>query len=205
VEQSLPKGKLIALYGVNNLGKTSQVKLLAERLRVERGVDVCELKFALYDLKPTGPILNGYLREGNPHKLTATEFQLVQTMNRQQYDSALRGILAKGVWVVAEDYRGTGIAWGMGAGADKELLVKLNSTLCPEDLCILIDGDRFATGREEKHKHESNNDLWDRVRGIHLDLAREWGWTVVKNAGRSKEEIHEEVWQHVLHHFAAAH
>lgn len=200
----LAKGKFIAIYGANNLGKTTQASLLAERLRVERGVDVCQLKFGLYDLEPTGPILNGYLREGNPYGMTPGMFQFVQIMNRMQYDALLRGMLAKGVWVVAEDYRGTGIAWGIGADVNKELLVKLNSTLCPEDMSILIDGDRFTKGREEKHMHESSDDLWNRVRGIHLDLAREWNWIVVTNNGCSKEEIHEEVWQKVVDHFVAA-
>ena len=204
MHNEIPKGKFVAIYGVNNLGKTTQTSRLASRIRTECGVDVCQLKYALYDLQPTGHILNGYLREGNPFRMTPTEFQLVQTMNRLQYDAHLRGILAKGVWVVAEDYRGTGIAWGIGAGASKELLVKLNSTLCPEDLSVLIDGDRFTSGREDNHAHESRNDLWNRVRGIHLDLAKEWGWSVVQNAGRSPEEIHEEIWQKVANHFAAA-
>lgn len=186
-------GKFIVFYGINNLGKTTQVKKLVERLKDE-GYPVEYLKYAIYDLEPSGPVLNGYLREGNPHNLSAREFQIFQAFNRTQYDPVLRKKIENNAIIVAEDYIGTSLAWGMGAGVDKEFLVKINSHLLKEDLVILLDGERFTSGIEKEHKHETNNALTDRVRQIHLDLGKEYGWKKV-NANQGIDQVHEDIWK----------
>jgi len=48
------------------------------------------LKYAIYDLAPSGPLLNEYLRKGNPHDLSPREFQLLQVLNRTQYQPLLQ-------------------------------------------------------------------------------------------------------------------
>src|SRR3989344_1802759 len=126
-------GHLIVLYGINNLGKTTQAKLLVDRLQAA-GKQAEYLKYALYNIEPSGALINDYLRKGNPYNFSAREFQLLQVLNRTQYDAELRAKLAAGQWLVAEDYVGTGIAWGMGAGVDRQLLEKLNQHLVKEDL-----------------------------------------------------------------------
>jgi len=191
--KKLSPGKFIVFYGINNLGKTTQVKKLVERLKAE-GHPVEYLKYAIYDLEPSGPILNDYLREGNPHNLSAREFQIFQAMNRTQYDPILRKKIENGAIIVAEDYIGTSIAWGMGAGVDKEFLVKINSHCLKEDLVLLLDGERFTSGIEEKHKHETDEELTNKVRQIHLDLGKEHGWQKI-NANQGIEKVHEDIWQ----------
>ena len=94
---------------------------------------------------------------------------------------------------MAEDYKGTGIAWGLGAGVDENFLKKINSHLVPEDLVFLFDGERFRQAIEENHKHENNEDLITKVRWAHLKLREEYGWLKI-NANKSIEEIHEELW-----------
>ena len=98
--------------------------------------------------------------------------------------------------MVAEDYIGTGIAWGMRGGVEKDFLVEINSGLLREDITILLDGERFSTGREANHAHEAKDDFFD-IRQIHLDLAKEFGWQVVSAKG-NEDEVHERVWQVVL-------
>jgi thymidylate kinase len=186
-------GKLIVFYGINNLGKTTQVKKLVERLKNE-GYPVEYLKYAIYDLEPSGPVLNGYLREGNPYNLSPREFQIFQAFNRTQYDPILRKKIENNAIIVAEDYIGTSIAWGMGNGVEKEFLVKINSHCLKEDLGILLDGERFESGIEKDHKHETDNELTDRVRQIHLDLGQEYGWKKI-NANQDIEEVHNDIWQ----------
>ena len=187
------KGKFIVFYGINNLGKTTQVKKLVERLNNEGNISEY-LKYAIYDLEPSGPILNDYLRQGNPFNLSAREFQIFQSLNRTQHEPELIKKLENGIMVVAEDYVGTGIAWGMGAGVEKEFLQKINSHLLKEDLVILFDGGRFTSGIESDHKHETNDELTERVRRIHLDLAKEYGWKII-NANQGIDEVHNQVWK----------
>ena len=60
------KGKFIALYSGNNLGKTTQVQAIKKQLQ-KKGIKVQVVKYAVYDLDPTGILINQYLREGNPY------------------------------------------------------------------------------------------------------------------------------------------
>jgi thymidylate kinase len=188
-------GKLIALYGINNLGKSTQAKRLVERLQSE-GKQAYYLKYPLYNLAPSGPLINGYLRNGNPNDLSPREYQIVHVVNRTQYDAALRARLASGEWIVVEDYVGTGIAWGVGAGVDEAFLQELNSHLLREDLSLFMDGERFMDGKEEGHKHESDDALMEKVRTTHHELAQKHGWFMIQ-ANRSRDEVEEEIWKHV--------
>lgn len=187
------KGSVIALYGINNLGKTTQRDLLLEKLG-KKGMRAFGYKYARYDIEPSGSMLNAYLREGNPLRLSAREFQTIQVINRMQVEPTLIAQKkAKGI-VVVEDYTGTGIAWGIGAGVEKAYLLKLNAHLLKEDLAILLTGERFLSGVEKSHAHESKDELTDKVRAIHLELAKEFGWHIV-DANQSKEDVHDDIWK----------
>lgn len=186
-------GKLIVIYGINNLGKTTQARRLVERLTVG-GHTASYLKYPLYDLEPSGPLINEYLRKNNPHNFTPREFQLLQVKNRSQYDAELRQRLAAGEWIVAEDYVGTGIAWGMGAGVDRLLLERLNSHLYAEDKAFLFEGKRFVEATEVGHRHETDNELMEAVQGAHNELGGDYHWHRI-NANLSIEEITDELWR----------
>lgn len=187
----MKKGRFIALYGINNLGKTTQAKLLVSSIE-ERGLKARYLKYPLYDLEPSGPVINNYLREGNQHDLSAREFQIIQILNRTQFDSQLRVMLDNGENVVVEDYVGTGIAWGVGAGISKDFLIDLNIHLVKEDLAILLEGERFLDGKEDGHKHEEDDKLMRKVGEAHLILADEYDWKKV-NANQSVEEVKADI------------
>ena len=185
-------GKLIVLYGINNLGKSTQAKLLVERIKAN-GYQAEYLKYPIYDLAPSGIILNDYLRNGNPHNLSSREAQIIYAMNRTQYQAELIAKLKAGINVIAEDYKGTGIAWGLGAGVDEKFLKDINSHLIDEDIVFLFDGDRFRQAIENNHKHENNEDLITKVRWAHLKLREEYNWLKI-NANETIEQIHEELW-----------
>lgn len=188
-------GKLIVLYGINNLGKSTQAKLLVERMKAN-GYQAEYLKYPIYSLNPSGELLNDYLRNGNSHELSVKEAQLIYALNRTQYQTELIAKLKAGINIVAEDYKGTGIAWGLGAGVNENFLKKINSHLVPEDLVFLFDGERFRQAIENNHKHENNEDLMTKVRWAHLKLREEYGWLKI-NANKTIEEIHEELWRTV--------
>ncbi len=188
-------GKFIVLYGINNLGKSTQAKLLVERLKAN-GYQAEYLKYPVYELKPSGEILNDYLRLGNAYDLTPREAQIIYALNRDQYQAELIRKLKSGINVIAEDYAGTGIAWGLGAGVSEEFLKAINSHLLGEDLVFLFDGRRFKEAVEDNHRHETDEDLMNKVRWAHLKLKEEYGWLKI-NANEPIEAIHEEIWQKV--------
>lgn len=189
-------GKFIVLYGINNLGKTTQAKMLVNRLnRVGQKAEY--LKYPIYDLGPSGGILNNYLRGGNKYGLTARETQIIYSLNRTQFQETLLKKLNNGVYVIAEDYIGTGMAWGLGDGVNENFLKHINFHLRREDLAFLLDGERFTEAIEEEHKHETDENLTKKVREIHLKLAQEYGWIKI-NANLTIEEIHQQLWKKIM-------
>ena len=182
----------IVLYGINNLGKTTQAKLLVERMQKE-GRAAEYLKYPVYDLHPSGTMLNTYLRQGNPFEFSAREVQTVYALNRTQYEPMLKEKLARGIHIIAEDYTGTGIAWGIGAGVAESYLKLVNDHLIKEDMAFLFDGERFTEATETNHKHETDPELLARVRKAHKTLAKDFGWRHI-NANLPIEVIHEEIW-----------
>lgn len=189
----MKKGIFIVLYGVNSTGKSTQKDLLTKRLQ-NSGHAVTSLKYPLYDIEPSGPMINEYLRRDNPLKLTPREFQIIQVVNRTQYDNELRRLLAEGTHIVAEDYTGTGIAWGMAAGIDKRFLVRLNTHLLREDIGILFNGKQFIDGKEDEHTHEEDDDLIVRSYSAHRELAGDSDWHIIAS-DKAPNVVHAEVWR----------
>ena len=190
------RGKFIVLYGINNLGKTTQAKKIVERLNAQN-IAAEYLKYPVYSIKHSGPLLNNYLREGNKHGLSAREVQIIYVLNKTQFEKILEAKLAAGINIIAEDYIGTGLAWGIGTGVDETFLKELNSHLLREDLAFLFDGERFLSGRENNHKFETDDELTQRVRFIHQLLGEEFGWIKI-NANLSIDEINEILYKQIL-------
>ena len=181
------KGKFIVFYGINNLGKTTQAKKLVDYLN-EKGVKAEYLKYPVYELEPSGSFINNILRGSKKQEISEEELQLWYVLNRFQYQPVLKQKLEEGVTVVAEDYSGTGVAWGVAKGADEEWLVNLNKPLLKEDVALLFDGERFLQAKEENHLHESNDELMKKSREVHLSLAEKFGWIKI-NANDSIEVV----------------
>ena len=189
----MKKGKLIVFYGVNNLGKTTQAELLEKEL-IKKEIKILRLKYPLYRLTPSGAYLNDYLRGGNILKFSARESQILNALDRHQFQEQLIQYLNEGKTVIAEDYFGTGIAWGIRNGVDKDFLININSKLIKPDLAILFDGKRFVSGKEKGHRHEEDDELTKKVRQVHLDLAKEFDWKII-NANQSIEDVYKDIFK----------
>ena len=186
---------LITLYGINNIGKTTHTNLLVERLIAE-GHDAVRVKYPVYDVHPSGDFLNKVLRAGTDQAISEEALQLWFVLNRYQFQPTLKGWLNEGKIVVAEDYVGTGIAWGTTKGLETEWLECINKKLLPADLSILIDGERTVKAVEKGHLHEENHDLVTRSRKVHLELAQKYGWNIVELQSE-KEDTFSLIWDQV--------
>ncbi|MEK6974040.1 MAG: hypothetical protein AABW41_02280 [Nanoarchaeota archaeon] len=193
-------GKFIVFYGINSLGKSTQAEILTSRLKQAGLKTASPIKYAVYGLEPTGTLINEYLRGKNglrnPRALSAQEFQMLQAMNRYQFEPTLLEKLNKGFNVVAEDYAGTGIAWGIANNVDFNFLETVNSGLLKEDIVFLFTGNQFSSGREKNHTHESNSSLTKRAYESHLRLAEKYGWIKI-DANRDAQNISDEIFEHV--------
>lgn len=190
---SKTKGKLIVIYGINNLGKSTQAHLLVENLQ-NYGFKAEYLKYPIYDLEPTGPQINKIIRGGQGQDISEIELQKIYAQNRRDFQPELEKKLNKGINIVAEDYVGTGLAWGVAKGAELEELEDQNKGLTRGDLAIVLDGERFIEAKEENHIHEQDDELMKKCRQIHLDLAKKYNWQIV-NANQSIEEVTKDIWQ----------
>lgn len=187
-------GKLITLYGINGIGKTTQVELLVTWLK-SQGKQASRLKYPVYDLEPTGPFIYKYLRDTEfreKNELSTEALQMKYAENRKEYEGELKKRLEAGEWIVAEDYTGTGIAWGLTWGADLEYLEKINQDLYQPDLCILMHGERFDTAIEAGHRNEMADERIKICKNFHLLLGARYGWKQVC-ANQSIEAVSGEV------------
>lgn len=185
------EGIFIVIYGANNLGKSVQAEKLVESFK-EAGFKAELIKYPIYDLKPTGPKINEILRSGNKQSISEEEFQELYAQNRRDYQPQLCKKIHDGINIVAECYTGTGLAWGWTKGADLEKLIEINQGLVEPDIAILLDGERFVQGKEERHQHESNEQWWEQCRLNFMKLAQRFGWEVVE-ANQSVEEVHRDI------------
>lgn len=165
----------IALYGINNIGKTTHAHLLVRRLQA-LGRAALYVKYPIYDLKPTGPLLSKILRSSKTQNLPEEELQLLFALNRFQFEPKLQALLKKGTIVVAEDYIGTGLAWGLAKGARLDELVKMNKFLVRPSLEILLEGRRKLGSVEHGHLHETNELLARRCEKKFKELAVRFRW-----------------------------
>lgn len=185
----------ITIYGVNNIGKSTHAKRLVDRLNKE-GHDAVYLKYPIYDLEPTGPHINSILRSESPQNMSEEDLQTLFMQNRRDFESTLKKMLAEGKIVVAEDYTGTGIAWGTAKGADQAWLEKLNEKLLKEDFSILLVGQRDLRAREKQHVHETNDALVQKVGEILTELGRKYRWHTIELQPKI-DDTAEKIWMAV--------
>ena len=183
------RGKFIVLYGPNNLGKSLQIKMLEEDLAALKYKTI-KIKYPVYNLKPTGPIINSVLREGVP--MEEKKFQKVYAQNRLDFQPTLNEYLDRGLFVISEDYSGTGVAWGMSRDINVEELEKMNEGLLKEDLSLLLYGSRFREGIESTHRNENDDELWRTSMKNHLFLGEKYGWEKVL-ANQTPEKVHKDI------------
>jgi dTMP kinase len=171
----MQKGTFITLYGINNIGKSTHAKLLCKKLE-EQGFKTHYLKYPIYEIEPSGPFINKTLRNPEGQAISEDELQFWFVLNRYQFQPQLKKLLEEGYVVVAEDYIGTGIAWGMAKGLEEEWLTGLNTHLVKEDLSILIEGNRDLRARETTHVHEQNDALVEKCKETHNYLGEKYDW-----------------------------
>ncbi len=188
------KGKFIAIYGINGIGKTTQAEILVKYLQ-GKGLKVSHLKYPIYNFPPEGPFIYKYLRDPQfraKNELSTDKLQQKYANNRARYETELKKRLKSGEWIVAEDYIGTGIAWGLAWGGNLEYLEKINKNLLPADFSILMHGERFDTAIEKDHRNEMEDERIKICKNFHLLLAKIYGWKLV-NANQSVKRVKKDM------------
>jgi len=172
------KGLFLVVYGPSGVGKSKQLELLEEKLAQMR-MSVKKVEYPLYDLAPTGPILKKIIW-GQTEKPPEDELQDLFAQNRRDNENVIKNWLESGINVLAEDYKGTGMVWGVVRGVAPEKMEEMNKGFMEPDVSILIDGPRRLDLRPgEGHIYNTNEEEWYRARKVYLQMADKYGWVRV--------------------------
>ena len=197
-----PRGRLIALEGIDGCGKSTQARLLADRLG------------AVSTFEPGATVLGASLRallldrDGSP-VATRAEALLMAADRAQHVADVIDPALAEGRWVVSDRFAASTLAYqGFGRGLDRaelETLIAWATSGLRPDLTVLFDlpvevasaRRRRASGAEDRMEAEGTG-FQQRVADGYRALAAEGTgrWLVVDATG-SAAEVAAAVWDGV--------
>ncbi len=205
-------GKFITFEGPEGSGKSTQIRLLVERLEAE-GVAVVQSR------EPGGTSTGEAIRELLQHDAAGeplgdrSELLLFTASRAQLMDRIILPALENGAWVLCDRFIDSTMAYqGFARGMDLATLEAINAFAIrgrKPDLTLLLDlnveagfrrlDERYAKGAETHDRFEQEgNDFHTRVRdGYHALVEREPARFRVINADRSIDEVSADVWNAV--------
>lgn len=199
-------GRFIVFEGIDGAGKTTQVTLLAERLRAEG-------KTVFVTAEPTGMPSGKLLREALGGKIKRSECEMAVMFvadriahNIHETDGIV-ALVESGAYVICDRYYYSTLAY-QGQSTDYGWVKSMNLS-CPEirrpDICIYLDLTpeqslaRISKGRESVEIYENVETLTKVRKTFHAiidDLRSEGDRIVTVNADRTPEEIAEEIYRY---------
>jgi dTMP kinase len=178
-----PRGRLIALEGIDGCGKSTQARILADSLG------------AVLTHEPGGTQLGQALRAlvldpNRPSPVPRAEALLMAADRAQHVDEVIHPALVEGRWVVTDRFSGSTLAyqgWGRGLATDalRQVVAWAAGDLQP-DLSVLVDvTPEVARQRLDATSGDRlerlNGDFHERVRHGFVAMAQadEVHWAVV--------------------------
>lgn len=176
-----PKALLVAVEGVDAVGKRTQSSLLAAWLR-SRGVASSLISFPDYGTV-IGREIKSYLHGERTY--SAEVGHMLYAVNRWEKKQELERLLSSSDVVVVNRYSPSNYAYGTARGLRLSWLMSLEEGLPAADLVLVLDAPPSGlTARrgQGKDNYERNIPFQERVRHSYLQLSRELGWTTVNAA-----------------------
>ncbi len=208
--QGQPRGLFIALEGPEGSGKTTQARLLADRIS-RAGFDV------LLTREPGGTDLGERLRDlmfrerRLPDIEPRVQALLMIAARAQHVEERIRPWLNEGGVIVCDRFAASTVAYqGAGFGLDGSNLEQINEFAMAgvrPDLTILLDIDaqlgvarslnlRGSDWEKAGGVNAQRLDFHERVRQSYLTQAQTHGWTVL-DATRSEDQLSDQIWRRV--------
>ena len=193
---------LLTFEGIDCSGKSTQARLLAERLQKDRTVRFIR--------EPGGTRISERLRDillDKRHlELTETcELFLFSASRAQLVAEVIRPALQRGEFVICDRYFDSTTAYqGYGRGIDREAIARINALATQgtnPDLTFVIDipvdeleHRKQAAGQPVDRMESSGRQFYERVRAGYTNMARETQRIVMIDGTRPVQEIHDAVW-----------
>lgn len=204
------RGLFLTFEGLDGSGKTTQMRLLARRLR-EAGEDVAEL--AEPGTTEIGKKIRSILLDPAHEMMSpVAEMLLYFAARAQTVDEVLRPALERGATVLSDRWTDSTRAYqGYGRGLGLEWIDQLDRIACrgiEPDLTVLVEigvgeGLRRARTRNadasaaETRMDEQDRLFYERVAQGYRTLAAMYGRIATVDGSGSVEEVGERVWRAV--------
>ncbi len=191
--------RIIALEGIDQSGKRTQARLLANRLQ-RAGTEVATISFPIYET-PSGRQILRYLKGNREYPLEA--LHMLYSLNRWENKELTNKLVSNSDLLIADRYTPSNLAYGFSKGLSLSWLQGLDKGLPIADLVIVLDVpivSSFKRKSKNRDVHESNKEFLRRVRRSYKSLSAKLGWRILDATGTSRE-VHSAIWQTILQRF----
>ncbi|WP_374466692.1 dTMP kinase [Ferrovibrio sp.] len=209
-------GRFITLEGGEGAGKSTQIRLLADRL-AERGIET------LLTREPGGTAgaeaIRSLLVTGEPDRWDAmTETLLHYAARRAHVEKTVKPALSRGAWVISDRFADSTMAYQGYAGAvGRDVVAALHKLVLGDfapDLTLVLDlpvATGLARAKQRMHGHKAAEDRYERMgRDFHEKLrdafrdiaAREPQRCHLIDANHDVDSVAVALWQVVVARFS---
>ena len=182
------KGAFICIEGLDGSGKTTQAKLLTEKLEKSHS--------AVYTAEPSRGKIGTYIRNrclyGEKRLSTVVEALLFAADRIEHVETEVLPALNQGKLVVSDRYVYSSLAYQGAAGLSLGWIEKVNEHALKPDLAVFIDVNPKTVMHRLKPKRSimENMETQQRVRDIYLKFVAK-GELIRIDGDRSKAEVAE--------------
>ena len=183
------KGCFVCIEGLDGSGKSTQTRLLAERLQKTRRV--------LLTVEPSRGRIGTFIRQSylyGENRLSSVVEALLFAADRVDHvQSEIVPALETGDVVISDRYVYSSLAYQGAAGLSLEWIQKVNSHALRPDIALFLDVDLGTVMKRLKPRKSimENLETQERVRSYYLDLVKV-GLLRRVDGNRVKSEIAEE-------------
>ena len=185
------RGVFICLEGLDGCGKTTQARLLVNRLRKE-----CD---AVYTAEPSGgpigKLIKKHYLDAKRRGSAVAEALLFSADRVEHVKSEVLPAVKRGKIVVSDRYVFSSLAYQGAAGVDLKWIEEVNKHAVRPELALFIDVDpKTVVGRLKRKKSVMENlQTQLKVREVYLKYV-ETGALLRIDGNRSKREVAREIW-----------
>ena len=185
------KGRIIAIEGIDAVGKHTQSLLLQTWFR-DHGCRAESLSFPVYGT-PIGKEIKAFLKDSQ--RFGAEVRHMLFAANRWEKLSLIKQLLTENEVVIVNRYTESNLAYGLANGLRLKWLVALEEGIPRSDLVVVLDPrSESLTSRRggARDSYEKNRGLQLRVQEIYKELAPRFGWIVV-DGSKTVESVHRSI------------
>lgn len=202
----IKKGRFITFEGGEGVGKSTQVKILADKLSAA-GIDV------ILTREPGGSLgaeeIRDLLVKGSTDKFSPmTEALLHNAARAEHLTKTVKPAINVGKWVLSDRYADSTIAYqGHGQGVDMKTLLSIHSFATGNfwpDLTIILDGNELERAAARENEKFDKEDRYERMGKSFHDKLRESFLKIANNnperckvvsAAGTVEDVAKRIWK----------